>query len=64
MAAASGAMMLGAGTAAPTPDTRMDQPSAYALKGSGMTERLALIRGRSSRSVPHEQFARSSSADR
>jgi len=32
MAATSGAMMLGAGTAAPSPNTRMDQPSAYALE--------------------------------
>jgi hypothetical protein len=41
MAAASGAMILGTGTAGPTPNTRMDQASAYVVKGSRMTDRLA-----------------------
>ncbi len=43
MAAASGAMMLGAGTAAPTPNTRMDQPSAYVVRGNRMSDRVASI---------------------
>ncbi len=64
MAAASGAMMLGAGTAAPTPNKRMDQPSADVFKGSRMTERLALIQIRTERRVPREPVARRSCANR
>ena len=43
---------------------RMDQPSAYVVKGSGMTARLALIRVRSPIGAPAERIARRSCADR
>jgi hypothetical protein len=53
-----------AGPRTPPSNKRMDQPSVYAFKGSGMTERLALIRVRSPRRAPGERFARRSCADR
>ena len=43
---------------------RVDQPSACVIKGSRMTERLALIRGRSSIGEPGERFARRACAGR
>ena len=43
---------------------RMDLPSAYASKGSGMVERLALIRVRSPNGVARGRVARRSCANR